>query len=71
MKKSIFLIAASIVILNACRNQEQNLNADIEIPVLAENIKLKSIEEFINTTGICLPKRRDRNQIKDYSLILS
>ena len=56
MKKSIFLIAASIVILTACRNQEQNLNADIEIPVSADNIKLKSIEEFINTTGTAFPK---------------
>jgi membrane fusion protein, multidrug efflux system len=56
MKKSIFLIAASIVILASCRNQEQNLNADIEIPVSAENIKLKSIEEFINTTGTAFPK---------------
>ncbi len=56
MKKSIFLIAASIVILTGCRNQEQNLNADIEIPVSAVNIKLKSIEEFINTTGTAFPK---------------
>lgn len=56
MKKSTFLIAASIIILTACRNQEQNLNADIEIPVSAENIKLKSIEEFINTTGTAVPK---------------
>jgi membrane fusion protein, multidrug efflux system len=56
MKKSIVLIAASILVLNACRNQEQNLNADIEIPVSAENIKLKSIEEFINTTGTAFPK---------------
>src|SRR5664279_812943 len=56
MKKSIFLIAASIVILTACRNQEQNLNADIEIPVSADNIKLKSIEKFINATGTAFPK---------------
>ncbi len=56
MKKSIFLIAVSIVILTGCRNKEQNLNADVEIPVSAENIKLKSIEEFINTTGTAIPK---------------
>jgi RND family efflux transporter MFP subunit len=56
MKKCIFLIAVSIVILTGCRNKEQNLNADIEIPVSAENIKLKSIEEFINTTGTAIPK---------------
>ena len=56
MKKSIFLIAVSIVMLTGCRNKEQNLNADVEIPVSAENIKLKSIEEFINTTGTAIPK---------------
>jgi RND family efflux transporter MFP subunit len=56
MKKSIFLIALSVAVLTGCRNQEQNLNADIEIPVSAENIKLKSIEEFINTTGTAFPK---------------
>jgi RND family efflux transporter MFP subunit len=56
MKKCIFLIAVSIVILTGCRNKEQNLNADVEIPVSAENIKLKSIEEFINTTGTAIPK---------------
>jgi RND family efflux transporter MFP subunit len=56
MKKSIFIIAAAILALTACRNQEQNLNADVEIPVSVENIKLKSIEEFINTTGTAFPK---------------
>jgi RND family efflux transporter MFP subunit len=56
MKKCIFLIAVSIVVLTGCRNKEQNLNADVEIPVSAENIKLKSIEEFINTTGTAIPK---------------
>ena len=56
MKKSIFIIAVALIALTGCRNQEQNLNADIEIPVSVENIKLKSIEEFINTTGTAFPK---------------
>jgi membrane fusion protein, multidrug efflux system len=56
MKKSIFIIAASIIVFTGCRNQEQNLNADVEVPVSVENIKLKSIEEFINTTGTAFPK---------------
>ena len=56
MKKSIFIIAASIIVFYSCRNQEQNLNADVEVPVSVENIKLKSIEEFINTTGTAFPK---------------
>lgn len=40
----------------ACRNQDQNLTADVEIPVSVEEIKLKPIEEFINTTGTAFPK---------------
>jgi membrane fusion protein, multidrug efflux system len=56
MRKSIFIIAVAFLALTACRNQEQNLNADVEIPVSVENIKLKSIEEFINTTGTAFPK---------------
>jgi membrane fusion protein, multidrug efflux system len=56
MKKSIFIVAASIIVFTSCRNQEQNLNADVEVPVSVENIKLKSIEEFINTTGTAFPK---------------
>ena len=56
MKKSIFIIAAAFIAITGCRNQDQNLNADVEIPVSVENIKLKSIEEFINTTGTAFPK---------------
>jgi membrane fusion protein, multidrug efflux system len=56
MRKSIFIIAVTLIALTGCRNQEQNLNADVEVPVSVENIKLKSIEEFINTTGTAVPK---------------
>jgi RND family efflux transporter MFP subunit len=40
----------------ACRNQDQNLTADVEIPVSVDELKLKPIEEFINTTGTAFPK---------------
>lgn len=56
MKKSIFIIAAGLMIIAGCGNQDQNLTADVEIPVSVEDIKLKSIEEFINTTGTAFPK---------------
>lgn len=56
MKKFLPIIAVVLFAAAACRNQEQNLNADIEIPVTVEDIKLKSIEEFINTTGTAFPK---------------
>ncbi|TAL63562.1 MAG: efflux RND transporter periplasmic adaptor subunit [Bacteroidetes bacterium] len=56
MKKSIFIIAVAIVAITGCRNQEQNLNADVEIPVSVVDIKPGPIEEFINTTGTAFPK---------------
>lgn len=56
MKKSIFIIAVGLIALAGCRNNDQNLNAYVEIPVSVEDIKLKSIEEFINTTGTAFPK---------------
>jgi RND family efflux transporter MFP subunit len=56
MKKSIILFAAVIAALTGCRNQDQNLNAEVEIPVSVEELKLKPIEEFVNTTGNAFPK---------------
>jgi RND family efflux transporter MFP subunit len=56
MKKSLYQLAILIILIAGCRNQDQNLTADIEVPVSVEDIKLKSIEEFINTTGTAFPK---------------
>jgi RND family efflux transporter MFP subunit len=56
MKKSILLTAVIILIAAGCRNQEQNLKTDVEIPVSVEDIRLKPIEEFVSTTGTAIPK---------------
>ena len=56
MKKCILFPALIIILATGCRNKDQNLAADIEIPVSVEDIRLKSIEEFINTTGTAFPK---------------
>jgi len=56
MKKSLLIIFAAALATISCNNQNQSLNADVEVPVSVENIKLKSIEEFINTTGTAFPK---------------
>ncbi len=56
MKKSFLILAAVLIVLTGCRNPDQNLAADIEIPVSVEDIILKSIEEFVNTTGTAFPK---------------
>jgi RND family efflux transporter MFP subunit len=56
MKRSIFLFGAALLLFAACRNQDQNLTADVEIPVSVEELRFKPIEEFINTTGTAFPK---------------
>lgn len=56
MKKSISLIAVVLIVFSGCRNQDQTLTADVEIPVSVDDIKLSPIEEFINTTGTAFPK---------------
>lgn len=56
MKKNFIIITAVIIVLSGCRNQNQNLTADVEIPVSVEDIKFRSIEEFVNTTGTAFPK---------------
>lgn len=55
MKRNFILAFIAVSTLAGCRNQEQNLNADVEIPVSVETIKLRSIEEFVNTTGTAFP----------------
>lgn len=56
MKKILSLTAAALILIAGCRNENQNLNADVEIPVSVDDIRLKPIEEFINTTGTAIPK---------------
>lgn len=56
MKKTIILFAAALTLVTSCRNQDQNLTADVEIPVSVEELKLRSIEEFVNTTGTAFPR---------------
>lgn len=55
MKKLILAVVLALAFAS-CRNQDQNLTADVEIPVSVQDISLKPIEEFINTTGTAFPK---------------
>ena len=56
MKKNIIFLAVALALVTGCKNQDQALTADVEIPVSVEDLKLKSVEEFINTTGTAFPK---------------
>ncbi len=55
MKRSLLIIISAASVIVGCRNQSQNLSADVEIPVTVQDIKFKSIEEYVNTTGTAYP----------------
>jgi RND family efflux transporter MFP subunit len=56
MKKILIISATTIFAIIGCRNNNQNLTADVEIPVSVQEIRLTSIKEFVNTTGTAFPK---------------
>ncbi|MGD0756137.1 MAG: efflux RND transporter periplasmic adaptor subunit [Bacteroidales bacterium] len=55
MKKSLFIISAVAFVAISCKNNNQNLNADVEIPVSVQDATLKSIEEYVSTSGTAFP----------------
>ena len=56
MKIEFFILALFLALISSCRNNDQNLNADVEIPVSVEDIKLKHIGEYVSTTGTVYPR---------------
>ncbi len=56
MKKNIFVFLAIVFAAVSCKNDTQSLSADVEIPVSVQDVTLKSIEEFVNTSGTVYPK---------------
>lgn len=56
MKNALYILTVLILLTAGCGNQEQSLQADVEVPVSVTDIKLGSIEEVITTTGTVYPK---------------
>lgn len=50
MKKLVYILLVGALFL-ACGNNETDIDTSITVPVSVEEIKLKPIEEFIETTG--------------------
>lgn len=48
--KLLYLIVA-VALMASCNNQPSSESSDLAVPVSVENIKLKSIQQFISTTG--------------------
>ncbi len=56
MKKySFLLIIITSAFLTSCNRDDSSINSEVKIPVSVEDIKIKSIEEFISTTGTVIP----------------
>jgi RND family efflux transporter MFP subunit len=47
----LFLLSAIVVFAAACNNQPSTETTELAVPVSIANIKLQSIQQFINTTG--------------------
>lgn len=56
MKKGFFILTLLFITLYSCRNKDQNINADIEIPVSVLDLKVRHIGEYVSTTGTVYPK---------------
>ncbi len=50
MKKSIIFLSAAILTA-ACSSRQSDISTSITVPVSVEEIKLRPIEEFVETTG--------------------
>jgi RND family efflux transporter MFP subunit len=73
MKKLITCIIA-VTILASCNNEEKDLNKDISVPVSVMDLKLKSIEKYIQTTGTVKPLKEisKRSEIAgEYNLLIN
>lgn len=50
MKRLIFVLSIPVILLG-CSNPQTQVNTDIEVPVSVEEVNLKTIEEYVVTTG--------------------
>ena len=52
----LLIILAVVVVAFSCNNEQSSETTDLAVPVSVENIKLKSIQQFINTTGSAMAR---------------
>lgn len=70
----LLLLLAIVVVAFSCNNQQSSETTDLAVPVSVENIKLKSIQQFISTTGTA--KSRAETELfseiaADYKLLVN
>jgi membrane fusion protein (multidrug efflux system) len=54
MKQILFFLLI-LLFITSCDDNEEDLNKDISVPVTVAEVKIKSIEKYISTTGTVNP----------------
>ena len=67
-KSSIIVIVSIALFLLSCRNRQDDLDTEIAVPVTVEEVKSRSIEQYVTSTGTVLPTKEVllKSQIPGY-----
>jgi len=68
LKNSIIVIAIIAFMLSSCHNREDDLDTEIAVPVTVEELKTRSMEQYVFSTGTVLPTKEVllKSQIPGY-----
>ena len=50
MKRTFYILFISLLV-TACDRTDERFDAEVEVPVTVEDVSMKPIEEFVETTG--------------------
>lgn len=66
------IILIGFLLCSSCRNQEDDLDTEVAVPVTVDEIRAGSIEQFITSTGTVLPTQEVllKSQISGYYRVL-
>ncbi len=68
VKDSIPVIVAITMLLTSCGNRQDEMDTEIAVPVTVEEVKTRSIEQYVSSTGTVLPTKEVslKSQIPGY-----
>jgi len=72
--KRVFILLIAVAVFASCNNEDKELNKDISVPVSVLDLKLQSIEKYIETTGTVNPIKEisQKSEISaKYNLLLN
>ncbi len=73
LKNSILVVAVITSLLSSCHNREDELDTEIAVPVTVEEVKARSIEQYVSSTGTVLPTKEVllKSQIPGYYRLMT